>query len=138
VRRLGGALVVALSCAHTPAEPQAPTAAQPSASAHLSTKGDQWATEVHDAVKTNWQPPGDIPNTELQALVTEVLIRVQADGTLEQPVLRKPSGNARFDEACMQAIVRTGKVSPPPAFMSTMATRGVIIEFDGRHMAPTR
>jgi hypothetical protein len=29
-------------------------------------------------------------------------------------------------------------VSPPPVSMTSIATRGVILEFDGRHMAPTR
>jgi TonB family protein len=101
----------------------------------VAVEGDSYATALHDAIKANWHVPKGVPAQELARLVTQVLVRIQSDGKLDKPVLRQASGNEAFDQSCLRAVEKTGKVPPPSPKLAKMFQRGVIIEFEGKALA---
>jgi TonB family protein len=103
--------------------------------ANENVQGDEYATAVHDAIKQNYNAPtGLLNDAQLASLVTQVIIHVEADGSLKSPQLRRSSGNDVFDDACMAAVRATGRVPPPPPAQRSTWRRGVMIEFDGKSL----
>lgn len=98
--------------------------------------GDEYATQVHNAIHANWNAPSGLLNdAQLGGLVADVVVRIDADGTLKNPQLRQSSGNDLFDDSCMAAIRATGRVPAPPAAVRTKFRRGVSIQFEGKTLA---
>lgn len=95
--------------------------------------GDEYATQVHDAIKANYNAPtGLLSDSQLANLAAQIIIQVDADGSLKAPQLRKSSGNDLFDSASLSAVRATGRVPPPPPAQRAMWRRGVMIQFDGK------
>jgi TonB family protein len=78
--------------------------------------GDAWATAVDAAIHSAWVTPvGLITDAELAGLKATVRISVSDDGTLQNPVVQKSSGNSYFDDSLVRAVKSAGKVPPPPS-----------------------
>jgi protein TonB len=101
-----------------------------------ATQGDEYATQIFETIRRNWTAPtGLVNDAELVRLTTEIVVRVDDNGTLLEPRMRKPSGNQFFDDSCMQAIKAAGKVPPPPAAVKALYRRGVSLDFVGKELA---
>lgn len=101
-----------------------------------NVQGDEYATAVHDAIKRNWNVPAALLNdAQLTGMLTQVVIRVDTDGTLKSPQLRQSTGNDLYDDAAMTAVRATGQVPPPPPHLRAMYRKGVMIEFAGKDAA---
>jgi TonB family protein len=96
--------------------------------------GDEYATKVFDAVRRNWNAPTLIDEATLAKLSTSIVVRIDGDGTLLDPQLRRPSGNDIYDDSCMQAIKATGKVPPPPPEVAAKFKRGVNLAFEAKNL----
>jgi TonB family protein len=97
--------------------------------------GDAYWTEVHNAIHQNWSSPtGLLNDAQLAALSAEVRVQIDSDGTLREAALSRPSGNAIYDESCMNAVRTTGRVPPPPLAMRAKARRGVALVFEGKDL----
>jgi TonB family protein len=94
------------------------------------SQGDAWATAVHNLVRNAWVTPvGLITDAELRGLIAKVRISIGEDGTLSNPTVQKSSGNAYFDDSCIQAVKAAGKVPPPPGKAKRM-----LLTFDGAQL----
>jgi TonB family protein len=114
-------------------EDEGSTAGTATGTSNENVQGDEYATAVHDAIKQNWNVPGALLNdAQLSGMTTQVVIRVDGDGTLKAPQLRQSSGNDLFDDACMGAVRTTSRVPPPPPALQAKYRRGIIIEFAGK------
>jgi TonB family protein len=101
-----------------------------------NVQGDEYATQVHDAIKSHWNAPSGLLNdAQLATLVADVVIHVDADGSLKGPQLSKASGNDLFDDSAVAAVRATGRVPPPPPAQRARYRKGVTIEFDGKSLA---
>ena len=99
-------------------------------------QGDEYATQVQQAIKQNWTTPsGLLSDAQLAGMVTQVVIRIDADGTLKAPQLRQSSGNDLFDDSCMAAVRATGRVPAPPPAYRAQFRKGLIVEFEGKELA---
>jgi TonB family protein len=114
-------------------EDEGSTAGTAMGTANENVQGDEYATQVHDAIKRNWNVPAALlGDAQLAGMATQVVIRVDADGSLKSPQLRQSSNNDLFDDSCMAAVRATGQVPPPPRHLQAMYRKGVMIEFDGK------
>jgi periplasmic protein TonB len=101
--------------------------------ANENVQGDEYASAVHDAIHRNWNVPGALLNdAQLSGMATQVVIRVDGDGTLKAPQLRQSSGNDLYDDAALAAVRATGRVPPPPPAERAKYRKGIIIEFAGK------
>jgi TonB family protein len=76
--------------------------------------GNRYITAVKDAIMRNFTVPSIIDQQECRTLKAVALIKVAADGTIVDKSIIATSGNKIFDDALMQAIVRTHMLPPPP------------------------
>jgi TonB family protein len=94
--------------------------------------GDEYATAVYNAIRNNWvTPTGLVTDAELANLVMVIRISITPEGKLGSPVVKQSSGNAYFDDSCIQAVKATGQVPPPPPAFK----RGFNLKFAGKDMA---
>lgn len=64
-------------------------------------------------------------------LRAEVSFKVSVDGTILQPTVIKPSGNATYDSACLRAVLKSSPLPPPPEkFINQVLKEYFIIVFD--------
>lgn len=68
-----------------------------------------YSDQIMKMVKDNWVFPDVGVGTR-----TEVSITVFVDGSIDIKGILTPSGNRAFDQSVLKAIIRTGKVPPPP------------------------
>jgi outer membrane biosynthesis protein TonB len=79
---------------------------------------------VESALRSKWRRPANIADDNL---VAEVEVAVDHDGRISDPVWKKGSGEARWDESVRQAISATRSVDrPPPANFPAR----VLVRFD--------
>jgi TonB family protein len=95
--------------------------------------GDEYWSQVHDAIHRNWSVPAGLLNdAQLAGLLSEVRVQIESDGSIRNPVLSKASGNDLYDDSCLQAVKSTGQVPAPPPALRNRARRGVVLEFPGK------
>ncbi len=82
------------------------------------------------AIRKNWVVPALISEEDLKGLKALVRLRISEDGTLSDVKLHKSSGNALYDDACVQAAQATNKVDPPPASVAARFGKGVALGCD--------
>jgi TonB family protein len=102
---------------------------------NVRTEGDPYFSMIRDRIRDNWSVPQGVALGQVLDLETKVRIRVGEDGTLLEPKIIKSSGNALFDDTCIQAIQATRKVDPPPPEKRDVSRRGVILALDGNTLA---
>lgn len=104
--------------------------------ANQAQAGDAYATAIFETIRRNWNAPtGLVSDAELGKLSTAILVRIAPDGTLLDAKMREPSGNALFDDSCLQAIKATGRVPPPPPELRARFGKGAVLAFDGKNLA---
>ncbi len=92
--------------------------------------GDAYASQIFMLIRRNWNVPvGLISDDELNRLTAQVKVQVMADGTLTGEAIVKSSGNATFDDSCLQAVKATATVPAPPADRRAAFARGVALLF---------
>ena len=74
------------------------------------------------ALQSSWARPQDLDD---QLLVTEMEVAVDSSGRIADPVLKKSSGQKRWDDSVRQAIAKARSVgrAPPPNFPSRVVVR---------------
>lgn len=65
--------------------------------------------ELSDTIKRNWRPP-----SLRVALKTRVFFRVSRDGKITRTYVEIKTGNMAFDQAAMNAVIRSTPFSPLP------------------------
>jgi TonB family protein len=97
--------------------------------------GDEYFTQVFQAIRQNWNiPTGLVNDAQLASLTAEVRIQIENDGSLRNPSLSRPSGNDLFDDSCMRAVRATTNVPPPPPAVRARVRRGVVLDFAGKDL----
>ncbi len=67
--------------------------------------------QMLERISENWQEPY---HGRIKTLKAMVFFVIQRDGRLTGVTLERSSGDALFDEACLRAILVTGKLPPLP------------------------
>jgi TonB family protein len=117
-------------------EPEGSATGSPMGTSNVGTTGDEYATQIFEAIRRNWTTPtGLVSDAELATLRAEFRLSVSADGTLGAPRVNKASGNDYFDDSCVQAIRATGHVPPPPPALAAKFKRGFLLDFAGKDLA---
>ncbi len=77
---------------------------------------------LQSALQSSWARPQDLDD---QLLVTEMEVAVDSTGRIADPVLKKSSGQKRWDDSVRQAIAKARSVgrAPPPNFPSRVVVR---------------
>lgn len=84
----------------------------------------RYVESLRQAVLPNWAPlPSTIQNKP--DLTVTVQVSVSATGVISDPQIVRGSGDASFDRTATLALVKTGKVPPPPEKWRESAARGV-------------
>lgn len=81
---------------------------------------------LHDAVTRHWRPP---PGAAAAGLVAEVRVSIGSKGKLSAPVLRRPSGERRYDGSCLAALAAIDELPPPPLVLKARFRRGLLLAF---------
>jgi TonB family protein len=82
---------------------------------------------IHNAIKADWELPGWLLESELQAVVE---IKIDHDGNLVYKNLVQSSGNKIYDEKVMEAINNAAPFDPPPdKFKGIVMYEGVVLTF---------
>ena len=84
----------------------------------------RYVESLRQAVLPNWAP---LPSTirDKPDLAVTVQVSVSASGVLSRPEIVKGSGDPSFDRTATLALIKTGKVPPPPEKWRDSAERGV-------------
>lgn len=84
----------------------------------------RYIESIRAAVIPNWTPLPSVvaAHPEYQVVVQ---VSVSADGSLGPPKVVKSSGDAGFDRSATNALLKTGRIPPPPARYQATAARGV-------------
>jgi TonB family protein len=94
-----------------------------------------WAMEVHSAIRKNWALSKELSPDNMCNLATTVRVRLLEDGTISEPRITKSSGNADFDEGCMNALSLTNRIPPAPMSPAGKVPRGIVLVFAGSDLA---
>jgi len=86
----------------------------------------RYVGQCRDRILPNWNPLPALlaAHPEYRVLVS---VSVAANGTMSNPKVVRGSGDVSFDRSALSAVVRTGRLPPPPARYATTAAKGVII-----------
>ncbi len=91
--------------------------------------GSQFATEVYRCLKQNYAVEG-VEAGRVKNLHAVVYLRIGGDGAFLEHKVTSSSGMDAFDRAVERAVVRCGKVSPPPQHMREQVREdGFEVEF---------
>ena len=82
-------------------------------------------------VLATWQPSDKIVRKQPN-LVTEMLIKIDPDGTISDISMVQSSGNKKFDKSAYAAITTTARIEAPPASLSDNVGNGVVVTFEAR------
>jgi TonB family protein len=74
----------------------------------------RYITKVREIVIPNWSPLPSIIQANPK-LVTAVEVSLADDGTVRKARVYKGSGNSSFDESCVRAFQRAGRLPLPPS-----------------------
>ena len=69
--------------------------------------------QVHRAVRENWIPPQDM-NFEAASAITVVSLTLLPDGRVLKSYIEETSGDSKFDQSVMRAILKSTPFPPPP------------------------
>lgn len=95
----------------------------------IAQEGDAFATAVKTCLERNYVIEGADP-ARVRGLTAQVVLRIQADGTIMGFHLARASGVKAFDDAVARAVKRCQKtVPPPPAWRRVVGQEGIEIEF---------
>ena len=70
---------------------------------------DDYMKDMEHEIKANWAPPQN--SFKNKTIVNFTILR---DGTIQNPIIAKSSGDKEFDRTAMHALSVTGKVTPLP------------------------
>lgn len=103
----------------------------PLGTADRAAAGDQYATEVYEAIRAEWRiPQGLIPESELKSLGAVVRIRIGPDGRINLGKITRGSGNRFFDDSITEVLTRLKRLPvPPPAIAEAVLRSGFELEF---------
>src|SRR5688572_8310984 len=77
----------------------------------------EYASKIREAIRRNWNVPKRYRSTTLEV---QIRLWVSDDGHLLSPAIRKSSGDATYDQLCLEAVRSTTKVPPPPPSLRAM------------------
>jgi TonB family protein len=103
--------------------------------ASTATVGDEYATQIHDAIYSHWSVPTGLSIGDAQNLETTVRVGMGPDGTITSATVVKPSGNSLYDDACVQAMQATHRLPPPPPALRSMYRHGFLMPCRGKELA---
>ena len=69
--------------------------------------------QVERAVRENWIPPQDM-NFEAASATTVVSLTLLPDGRVLKSYIEETSGDPKFDQSVMRAILKSTPFPPPP------------------------
>lgn len=93
-----------------------------------------WWSKTRPLVWANWTPLPAIIAAHPE-YVTVIRVKVGADGTLSDAEIAKRSGDASFDNSARLAVLKTGRVPPPPAkFAEAWANEGTQLAFPAKDL----
>ena len=86
----------------------------------------RYVSQCRDRILPNWKPLPAILAAHPEYRVV-VSVSVGQTGQLGSPKVVKSSSDASFDRSAISAVVRTGRLPPPPAKYAASAAKGVMI-----------
>ncbi|MCB9777924.1 MAG: TonB family protein [Alphaproteobacteria bacterium] len=88
----------------------------------------RWKVQAEEALRANWTP---LPATVAghPDYVVYLVVPVGPDGKLGKPQVYKGTGDSGFDRSAIMAVMKTGRVPPPPEKWRGSTTKGVVMEF---------
>ena len=86
----------------------------------------RYVSQCRDRILPNWKPLPAILAAHPEYKVV-VSVSVGQTGQLGSPTVVKSSSDASFDRSAISAVVRTGRLPPPPAKYAASAAKGVMI-----------
>jgi len=87
-----------------------------------------FSARVHEEIRSSWGVPANIPMDG--TLETVVLFRLDAKGVVKDAVVERSSGNPAFDQFCVQAVLRSSPLTPPPPeLVEEVSTSGIVVTF---------
>lgn len=103
-----------------------------------ATEGDLYQGRLYTFFRRGWTVPTTIAESEVTGLVAVVNIEINADTTIGQWRIERPSGNPDFDEsvsAQMTRIVQANpNIPPPPEEVSAQYLgQHIRVQFSGRN-----
>jgi colicin import membrane protein/protein TonB len=101
----------------------------PTGDASEGEEGDRYLALVHQAIHQNYRAPSTISERERLYLKATVVLYVEADGRIARWTFQARSGNAAFDAAVENAIVKTRVPPPPPELRATYRSSGIGVNF---------
>lgn len=91
-----------------------------------------WWGKARPLIWANWTP---LPSTVAAHpdYATQVKVKVLADGTLTDAEVYKGTGDPSYDRSAVLAVIKTGKVPPPPEkFAEAWANQGTVLIFPAK------
>jgi len=88
---------------------------------------DIYAAQIVLAVRPHWS----MPTYSREVLIAKVRIILEPDGTVREAHLEKASPRPDFNASTVNAVLRTGKLPPPP----TPAQQEIVITFNSLELA---
>jgi TonB family protein len=107
----------------------------PNSNSSTTSEGDPYATAIYNAIREHWTVPTGLSLGDVLNFETAISVRIAEDGSLLEPKVRRSSGNALFDDSCLQAVQATRHVPPPPPAQRAKYRRGLTLAFDGKSLA---
>ncbi len=91
----------------------------------------RWKVAVETAIRVNWTP---LPTTVSAhpEYVVYVVVPIDENGKLGTPKVYQGTGDGGFDKSAIMAVMKTGKVAPPPAKWQDSTKAGVVLEFPAK------
>ena len=86
----------------------------------------RYVSQCRDRILPNWKPLPAILAAHPEYKVV-VSVSVGQTGQLGSPTVVTSSSDASFDRSAISAVVRTGRLPPPPAKYAASAAKGVMI-----------
>ena len=91
---------------------------------------------VRDAILANWHPKEKLV-VKHPSLAAQLLVKVNADGTIKDVVAVKLSDNKKFDKSAVDAVFSTTQVGVPPVSLAGTVESGVLVNFIAATKRPT-
>jgi TonB family protein len=85
-----------------------------------------WVNACRAAIIPNWTPlPSTLAANPGYVVILEV--KVEADGSIDTPRVLKGTGDSSFDQSARNAVLKTGRLPPPPAKWRNSVAQGTQI-----------
>lgn len=95
-----------------------------------ASAGDAYITRIADLWIRGWSLPAIIPAEEAVQLYALVVVRIDAAGAIQFPIIfDRPSGNDHFDNSIRAAWQRIGRLPvPPPDRLASLVANGLALK----------